>query len=362
MDFGLSKEQQLLVQTVARYLDEHCSLGAVRAAAEQPRDVAEALVKELNELGVMPLLIPERFGGSGLGVLDAALVQECLGYHVAPVPFLSQTLAVQALLDTQDDALMTAWLTPMAAGDVNVAVALNEARGAREGAGLRSEVAADNTSRLHGKTLFAADIHLVTHVLLQDGNGLLHLADVAQAGFVSTELETIDRSRRSYELVLDDVAAVALPRGANVARLLVVQRILLAADSLGAASAMLDKAVDYAKQREQFGRLIGSFQAVKHMCADMAARLEPCRALMWYAAHAFDNEQDDALLMAVLLKSHLAEVGQFVARTSTEVHGGMGFTELLGLHYWFKRIGANRQLGGTPERLREEAARLQGWV
>ena len=115
-------------------------------------------------------------------------------------------------------------------------------------------------------------------------------------------------------------------------------------------------------QREQFGRLIGSFQAVKHMCAEMAAALEPCRAMMWYAAHAFDAVPDEARLTACHTKAHLSEVGTAVAKTATEVHGGIGFTDELGLHLWFKRIGANRQLLGGPERLREEAARLQQLV
>ena len=124
---------------------------------------------------------------------------------------------------------------------------------------------------------------------------------------------------------------------------------------------MLEKAVAYSKDREQFNRPIASFQAVKHMCAEMAARLEPCRALVWYAAYAQDNVPEEAGLMARLAKAHVSEVGKFVARTATEVHGGMGFTDLLGLHYWFKRIGANRQLLGGPQALRAEAAKLQGW-
>jgi alkylation response protein AidB-like acyl-CoA dehydrogenase len=124
---------------------------------------------------------------------------------------------------------------------------------------------------------------------------------------------------------------------------------------------MLEKAVEYAKTRDQFNRPIASFQAVKHMCAEMAAKLEPCRSMVWYAAYAQDQVPEEAALMACLAKSHLSEVGKFVARTSTEVHGGMGFTDLLGLHYWFKRIGANRQLLGGPEKLRAEAAELQGW-
>jgi len=107
---------------------------------------------------------------------------------------------------------------------------------------------------------------------------------------------------------------------------------------------------------------VSSFQSVKHLCAEMAAHLEPARALVWHAAHAVDENMDEAAMMVCLAKSHLAEVGTFVARTATEVHGGMGFTDLVGLHYWFKRIGANRQLLGGPEKVREDAARLQGWA
>ena len=137
---------------------------------------------------------------------------------------------------------------------------------------------------------------------------------------------------------------------------------MLAADTLGAAQTMIDQAVEYAQQREQFNRPIGSFQAVKHMCAEMTAGLEPCRALVWFAAHALDELPAESTLTACHTKAHLAEVGRFVAKTATEVHGGMGFTDLLGLHYWFKRIGFNRQLLGAPELIRDEAARLQDLV
>ena len=139
-------------------------------------------------------------------------------------------------------------------------------------------------------------------------------------------------------------------------------RVLIAADILGAAQHMLDAAVEYSGERKQFGREIATFQAVKHMCAEMAAKLEPCRALVWHAAYALQTGDEEGPLLACLAKTHLSDVGQFVARTATEVHGGMGFTDLLGLHYWFKRIGANRQLLGGPEKVREDAAKLQGWA
>jgi alkylation response protein AidB-like acyl-CoA dehydrogenase len=134
---------------------------------------------------------------------------------------------------------------------------------------------------------------------------------------------------------------------------------MLAADSLGASQTMIDKAVDYAKERKQFGRAIGSFQAVKHMCAEMAADLEPCYALVWHAAHCHDHAHDEAKLMACHAKAHVSEMSKGIAKKATEVHGGMGFTDLLGLHYWFKRIGLNRQILGTPELVREEAYKTQ---
>jgi alkylation response protein AidB-like acyl-CoA dehydrogenase len=137
---------------------------------------------------------------------------------------------------------------------------------------------------------------------------------------------------------------------------------MLAADTLGAGGRMIEKAVAYAQERQQFGRVIGSFQAVKHLCAEMVAELEPCRALIWYAAYAFDEFPDQSRRMAAHAKAHTSEVGTFVARTATEVHGGMGFTDLLGLHYWFKRIGFDRQALGGPEKVRHDAAVAQGWV
>ena len=138
-------------------------------------------------------------------------------------------------------------------------------------------------------------------------------------------------------------------------------RAVLAADTLGSCDRAINMSVEYAMQRRQFGRLIGSFQAVKHMCSEMVAEIEPARSLTWYAAYAMDALPDEAATAVALAKSHLSEVGTDVVRTATEVHGGIGFTEEFDLQLWFKRVELNRQLLGGPELLRERAARLQGW-
>ena len=178
---------------------------------------------------------------------------------------------------------------------------------------------------------------------------------------------SIDRTRPVTDLASTTRAAVRAGRGeradrGRMQRVLDAGRVVLAADTLGAAQHMFDQALAFVKQRVQFNRVIGSFQAVKHQFADMVTMLEPCRAMVWYAGYAQDALPDEARLTALQTKAHLGDVGRDIARMATEAHGGMGFTDLLGLHYWFKRIGFNRQMLGGPERCREEAARLQGWT
>ena len=139
-------------------------------------------------------------------------------------------------------------------------------------------------------------------------------------------------------------------------------RIGLAADSLGACESMIEQSVAYAQERKQFDRVIGSFQAVKHMCSEMIAEVEPARSLLWYAAHSFDAMPSEAPLMASHVLAHSAEIGREIASISTQVHGGIGWTDEQNLHFWFKRIANARHLLGGPEYLRNRAAELQGFV
>jgi alkylation response protein AidB-like acyl-CoA dehydrogenase len=187
------------------------------------------------------------------------------------------------------------------------------------------------------------------------------------AGLTLRALPTLDTTRRVAELGFDGVRPsdwIGARRAAGevLDRMLDAGRIALAADALGGCDRALAMAVDYAKQRVQFGRVIGSFQAVKHLCAEMAAEVEPARSLLWYAAHAFDAVPAEAAQMAALVKSHFADIGRAVVRTATEVHGGIGFTDEHDLQLWFKRVHLDAQLLGGPEWLRERAAQLQGWT
>lgn len=352
MDFGLSHEQTLLADSVTRFLQDHAPLERVRRFAEERTD--DDIWRGLVELGIPGLLVAEAHGGVGLSCLEAALVAEVLGYHATPAPFLGTAVAAPIALAAAGPAQHER-LERIAAGALRLGLAVGEAVGARGDARVTAEA-----GRLSGKALFVTDFPADGY-LVADRQRRLFLVNADADGVGTRALTTVDRTRPTGELVLSRAPAEPLTDDpALLARVLDVTRVMLAADTLGAAQSMLDKAVAYAKERRQFNRPIGSFQAVKHMCAEMAAEIEPCRAMVWYAAHALDHLPDEAHLYACQTKAHLGEVGKFVAKTATEVHGGMGFTDLLGLHYWFKRIGYNRQMLGAPELLREEAARAQG--
>ena len=360
MDFGLSDEQVLLQDSLSRVLGACAPLARTRAFAEHAQTRADDVWVALCDLGVPGLLIDERYGGSGLAALDGALVAECLGRQVAPVPYVATSVLVPlALARAGSPAQCDYWLPRLAAGQIIAGAALSELTGAREDAGVDV-----NNGRLNGRALFVLDFEADLY-LVADRAHQLFLVAADAPGLTRIRLTSIDRSRVLGELRLADVAAERLPGSSDstVARALIDHgRVMFAADTLGTAQAMLDQAVAYAGERRQFGRVIGSFQAVKHLCAEMTAALEPSRALLWYAAYAQSALAGEAHLYACHVKAHMAEVGTFVARTATEVHGGVGFTDLLGLHYWFKRIGLNRQLLGSPERARHEAAAAQGWV
>jgi alkylation response protein AidB-like acyl-CoA dehydrogenase len=361
MEFALSEDQQLMQDSLRNALARACPLERVRAAAEHALASEPGVWSAVCKLGIPALLVPEAHGGLGLTLLDAALAAEELGRRVAPVPFLgSAVLAPIALREAASAEQQAQWLPRIASGEAVIGMALTEALGgARDGAGVRVEV-----GKLHGSALFVVDGPAAEAYIVAEVSGALHLVDAQASGLQCLPLSSIDATRPVVELRFDGVPARTLLNAgpAVLGRLRDAANVMLAADTLGAGWAMIDQAVAYSRDRRQFGRVIGSFQAVKHLCAEMAAELEINRAMVWYAAHAFDELSVEASLYAAHAKAQLSESGRFVARAATEVHGGMGITDELGLHYWFKRIGFDRQLYGGPEQVRRQAAAMQGLV
>ena len=361
MVFSLTLEQLQFDDSLRGFLKDRLPLDRLRLLAETAQGFDEDLWQGAVELGLPSLLVPERFGGAGLGVLDAAVAAEALGFSAAPIPFAATmamaplAFALCATAGQQDE-----YLPQIAAGEVRIAVAFAGLAG-QTGA---AKVTMDST--LHGRIDGVMDAAGATHFLVFGSDGAAALVGADDPGVAKTLRRSIDRTRPLIDVTFDNVAAERLDAANDpltAARtVLDAGRVILAADSVGAAQTMLDRAVAFAKERVQFGRVIGSFQGVKYPLADCVTALEPCRGMVWYAAYAQDALPDEARLTACHAKAHVSDVARDVARMTTEAHGGMGFTDLLGLHYWFKRIGFNRQILGNPERCREEAARLQGWL
>lgn len=361
MEFGLSEEQRLFDEAVRGFL-------ADRVPMEERRRLAAgdgfdpALWNGLAELGLPGMVVPEQFGGSGLGVFDAALAAEALGAAAAPVPFAGPAvMAPLAIHAAGDAAQQSRWLPMIATGEIRIAVAFAALAGTAGAGDLRLD-----GGRLQGTVRGVMDVAGATHVLTVLGDGGMAVAAVDAPGVEISLRRSLDRTRALADIAFGGTEAEPLSAAndplAAARRVLDAGRVMLAADTLGACQHMVDEAVAYALQRVQFGRIIASFQSVKHTCADMVTMLEPARSLVWYAAYAQDAVPDEARMAACHAKAHLCEVGRDVSRHATEVHGGMGFTDLLGLHYWFKRVAFDRQLLGSPERCRDEAAAAQGWI
>lgn len=363
MDFGLSQEQVLLKETVKRFLTEQCPTTRVRAVMESASGHDEKLWAGLMELGIGGLVVPAAYGGLERELLDLALVAQELGYAAAPGPFLGTAMAAIALIEGGDAAQREKWLTRIAAGEAIGTVALGEEDGEWHPERFRTSVKAGRVSGTKPLVLGAALADFII-VAAKDEKGSVGLWLVERgAAHLSIEpLKGNDMTRRLDRVELRDTPATQLPGGATaLQRVIDAGLVLLAADAYGGAQRCLEMARTYALQREQFGQPIGAFQAVKHQLANLTTEIEPCLALYWYAAHAFDRMKDQSTRHAAMAKAHLSDVFDRAARDSTELHGGIGFTWEFDLHLWFRRAIFDRGYLGDAIYHRGRAADLAGW-
>ena len=352
MDFGLSPEQRQFADAVARLLVELAPVERVLRRADGDGFDAE-LWAALVALGAPATGLPVEVGGLGGNCLDAAVLAEAVGRAVTPVPSIAPWHLAPWLLARCGGEQER--LGAVADGTARFAVALAEA-------GCAIDLRHDKDT-LTGTVATLPEGAHATHLLLLDGDEA-RLVDLSDARATVLPLPSLDRTVPLAELRLEACPAIALDPAiaapATRAELVDRARVLLAAQSVGAAQAMLDAAVDYVQLRRQFGQPLAAFQSVRHACAEMATALEPARALVWYAAHAIDIASPEARTTAAHAKAHADEVCREVATVATQLHGAIGFTHDLGLHLRLKRIATNRQLYGTPEQCRAEAAAAQG--
>jgi alkylation response protein AidB-like acyl-CoA dehydrogenase len=374
VDFGLSEEQELLQQSAREFLARECPPELVREVAKSDDGYPRALYAQMAELGWTGLIVPETYGGSGLGLLELALLVEEMGRAVLPGPFFSSAiLSTLAILYGGSSAQKKAWLPKLAAGEALASLALLEASDCVSAHGVKARARKTRGGyRLSGSKMFVTDAHvsdLVIAAFRTGGKGedgiTLFLVPRDTPGVTVKPLESLDLTRRPTEVEFSDVelpaSSVVGAEGGGwktLARVLDAAAVLLAADSLGGAEKALEMAVEYSKVREQFGRPIGSFQAVKHIAAEMVSEIEPSRSLVWYAAYAQDALPREAGKAASMAKARLSEVYARTANRAVQIHGGIGFTWEHDMHLWFKRAKWNELAFGDPAYHRERVARL----
>jgi alkylation response protein AidB-like acyl-CoA dehydrogenase len=357
MNFALTPEQTLLQEQIGKLLAEHCTHERLQAQINGDADHDRQLWSALVAMGLPGLLAPEAYDGSELTLVEAALASEMLGRSGAPAPLFGHWLATLAIGASANEALKAEWLPALASGERRATVALadGEGRWAPEQWGLRLT---DGT--LSGRTSFVPNAAGADVVVVGLHGGGLALVQVGPQVAVR-KLEAVDRTRPLYDLSFEAAPAEALGGADAGRRVYDAALALIAADGFGGASRALEMTLDYVKQREQFGVVIGRFQAVKHQIANIALSVEPTRALYWYAAFAQDHRPEDASKTAALAKSHITDVALQAARDCVELHGGVGYTWEYDLHIWLKRAMANYAWGGPPEGHRQTYAKAVGW-
>jgi len=357
MNFDLSDEQRLLQETIRSFLARECPPAHLRAVFEgEGHD--PSLWKGMVELGLGGLHLGEEWGGAGLELADLALAAEVLGHGGAPGPFLGHALAGLAIELAGSREQREAWLPRLVSGEALATVALGEPGGLWQ----PEEWALEVGERLTGTKTNVPYAALADLLVVGLAGGRLALVERGAQGMALAPIEGVDRARRLDAVVFQGTPCELLPEAAGAAaRVRDAGLVLLAADALGAGSRLVEMTVEYAKTREQFGVTIGHFQALKHQLANMALEIEPARALVWYAAHAFDHLPEEAARSAALAKAHVGERAMQVARDAVECHGGIGFTWECDVQLWFKRCMFDRAFLGLPSTHRERAARLAGW-
>jgi len=359
MDIGFTEEQELLRDTARKFLDGECPTKFVRQMMATEAAVTGEFWQKLAEQGWLGITYDEADGGSGLGLVDLVVLMEEIGRAVMPGPFPATVLlGGAAIAAAGSPATRQEWLPRIAAGEAKATLAASEPNARWDAAGIT--LAARETRggfTLSGTKLFVPDAHLADVLVVaarsRDGSTMedgisLFLVPKGTPGVVVRLLPSVDETRKLCEVGFDNVALPAtallgeLHQGwPAVARVIDRAAVALSAEICGAAQRVLDMTVDYAKLRTAFGKPIGSYQGVKHKCADMLIEIENAKSLTYYAAWAVDEDEPDAAMAVSMAKAAASDAGRKVCAAGIQLHGGIGMTWEHDLQLYLKRAKAS---------------------
>ncbi len=350
MNFDFSDDQKQLRDQARRFLSEKCPPKTVRAVLEGQAPYDKALWQGLAEMGFLGVAIPEEYGGAGAGHLELCVIAEELGRAVAPVPFASTVyLAAEALMLAGSDEQKKTWLPKIASGEAIGALALFEGQGNPSPKAIKASVSG---GKLDGVKKPVADGAIADFAIVAARTGNagretdigLFLVDLKGAGVTATSLTSIDPTHDQAEIVFKGAAAEPLGKPGEgwslLSQILDRAAVLTAFEQVGGADRALEMARDYALDRIAFGRQIGSFQAIKHILADMYVSATLARSNSYYGAWALSTNASELPEAAATARISATQAFQHCAKQNIQVHGGMGFTWEFDCHLYYRRANA----------------------
>jgi len=365
IDMSFTEEHEELRATVRAFLVEVSDEQAVREHMSSERGYDRDIWRRLAEqLGLAGLIIPEEHGGAGASFVELLIAMEEMGRALLCSPYLGTSVfAASALLACADEATKKELLAGIASGEKIVSVAWVEPNGRWDLAGIELQARAkDDLWELDGAKSWVLDGHSADTLLVvaRTDEGLeLFRVDAGAEGLSRELVPSLDLTRKLAQIDLAATPASRVSRGDQTAALeqvLALTKAALAAEQVGGAEKCLEMAVEYAKTRLQFGRPIGSYQAIKHKCADMLVQVELAKSAAYNACFVAAGEEDDLLEAAALAKAHCSEAYFLAATECIQIHGGMGFTWELPIHLYFKRAKASELFFGDAALQREIVA------
>jgi alkylation response protein AidB-like acyl-CoA dehydrogenase len=361
MYFDFTDEQQAIRSTAREFLASRFKSERIRELAASEDGFDAAGWKEMADLGWPGLALPEEWGGQGLGIVELAVLFEEMGYALAPSPLLSNTVAGLALAFCASDDQRERYLRPLSEGTRRGTPALFGAGSTATPGAYKMEAKADGDGVvLDGEKVLVMDAASADFFLVATSDGHRHLVESDAEGVTISGEPSIDPTRRLSTVRFDGVrvgAGDTLPaEGHEYEAVLDRVCVALAAESTGIAQRTMEMAVSYAKDRQQFGRAIGTYQAVSHRCAQMLLETENSRSTVYGAAWAADADPDSLPLAASMAKAYASDAGWRVPDASIQVHGGIGFTWEHDLHFFLKRGRANAATFGDAKWHRDRVA------
>ena len=362
MEFALTPEQDMLRDTARRFLEDKAGMPVVRDLMETEAGFDEGLWAEIAAQGWQAMAVPEEYGGAGFTHLESCILMEEMGRSLFPSPYLSSIVLGAELVLVAGSAEQKAELLPdVASGETRLALAHLEPGGGWEEGDIAMPASPNGDDFvLDGVKSFVIDGHTADRLIVVaqvPGSGIsLLLVDGDASGVTRRRIETMDMTRKQAEITFEAVrvpgsALVGEPGSAwgHLEDTLRRAVVALAYEQVGGAQVCMDMAVGYAKERVQFGRPIGSFQAIKHTCADMLVQVEAARSTAYHAGHAaIGDDPGELVIAAALAKSYCSEAFFFCAGENIQIHGGIGFTWEHDAHLYFKRAKTDELLFGAP--------------